>query len=713
MEWNLKERKRRKRQQAIAGLSLLIAMLSFVFTFSKLSAEYDVGQQLSELKNSGLGLPLENWKVGFFRCPEGRKDLVGCQLLKEEASLGFPLGDLQVTRLSEVLKDTSHVRASYTLDSEAKAFFEKQATDQSPVALVLVRSVQNQLILQADQKISVTPGVGSNGVLYLDPEDLLRIPELQMVFEMRTLPWFGPSVIPPQIVRADQVPRLSETATRLQFGSDVQSQLEVGFPLVFAAVAMVLDESPTYTLASVYGTFRALKAAFAFALSHSSGEVHPSLFYAYSGLNSLCLFLLVALVVSLTVPELIGRKVALGFALSMLAVGVLAQQIWTDFYLRADIYADALGCGISLAFVGFFLSKRVQSRGESFSRDISKSALLIAGLGVHGFVNLQEILGESHSVLLKNSLDWKHGVLFPALLAASLVNLGSIERKMTTFAKKFAETKVIDHELKLAKEMQKRLLPARKKQKGEFEWRLLSLPATSLAGDWADVAIVKGDSGKCYLVGCLIDVTGHGIGAALATGTLCSQWNLWRKKLEAAHTDLDDAKEREVCLATIAESMSESLVALGREDSCTAAFFVWSPGAREITYLTCGHPGMLVYAAGSKDCRYLRTSFSGLGVAFQMGQNELWKAETIGIEGEQTLAVYSDGLIPTEKTFTKWIKEIRTAHSLNPKGTSAMMGRQLRKNRTEFRTNSAHTDDITLLFVLLKGAERQDQGEAA
>jgi serine phosphatase RsbU (regulator of sigma subunit) len=694
MEWNFKERRQKRFRLAFAVVSLFFAAFSFLFSFSRLSKEYDVAEKTKRYEQKSEAIPLSEWRITLFACPEGRSELSGCSLLEEQVDVKFPLSESDLRKLA--LKTATHARAE--IGRAGIKRLQRGDFDYDPVIGVL-RSAHNNLVIRMGDKETNVHGMGNNGFLYLKKSESMPWDELTLEFQIKDLPWFGPSLFPPYLLKSELVSEFSEGATRLQFASDIQSQLEVGFPLLFAGVALVFDESPLFLYASVYGTLRALKSTMAFYMSHTDIELGQESFLIYSALNALCLVSLVFLVMSLTVFESITRK-RIYYSTGLVAASFLFLQFWSfDFYVKADVYSDLVGCIASLIIVMIFIAQKFRTK-ELNGVTFSKCALLIAGLGTHLSANLFDLLSSDNGTLIKNPLDWKHSVLLPSLLSASLVNLGSVERKMKLFAKKFAESKILDHELNLAKEMQRQILPKRKQIGTNYRWRLMALPATSLAGDWADVAqVTVRDTGETFLVGCLIDVTGHGIGPAMATGTLCSQWNIWKKELAEGKLFESETSDRTRLLAKIVERMNASLNALGRNDSCTAALFLWAPHESCLYYMTCGHPGMLLYSTEPNFCKYLRTSFSGLGASLQNATGDDWVSTRIEVKERCTLALYSDGIIPLEKTFTKWIKDLRNAHAKSPQATSRLMCEQMRKNRFEFRSKMDSTDDITLMFL--------------
>lgn len=692
-----------------AAVSLVVALSAFVASFSLLSLDYDAGGRLAELERRGELVPLPRWDVRDAACRDEENGAPACLEIGDPREEVLPLKQPDAKADADARR-AGHVVLSMELTEPLRAWL----TARPRAVLLVARQAHNETWARAGGRSLHAVGMGNDVALHFRTADLLGsgTRAIELVIDRAGLPWYGPADIPPVLVTPDALPLAQSLATRLRFASDLQSQLEIGFPLLFAGVALVLDHSPVFALASAYGTLRALRAAFVAHLLHEKIAFEAAWPFLYAGLNAACALALAATAWVLTGGRLRGRAghVAAGLALLVVGTFLFAQARVPEFEIVADLWADAAGAAAGLALCAFnaarffrkeaTLSQDAPAFGAtSKATGIVVGTLVIAGLALHGWVNAQELLGSGGGPS-RNPLDWRHVMLFPLLLTASLASVGSLARRMTLFARRIAHDALVAKEVSLARELHGRTLPPRAGGERPHAWRLFHVPASTLAGDWVDARHVTLSDGTRLLLACVVDVTGHGLGAALVTGAICAQWRFWCRTLDGLPREEYEAT-KETRLAGAALALHGALLAVGREDTCTAVFLAHDPKAGELVYLTCGHPGIL-HARAEGRVDYLKTTASGLGHAFLPEPDRAGLRSKIARTSPgDVIALYSDGLVPPSESLTSWVRRVQKGVGKSAPPFARTLASQVRANRAAFRADRSSEDDVTLLLVAL------------
>jgi serine phosphatase RsbU (regulator of sigma subunit) len=286
-------------------------------------------------------------------------------------------------------------------------------------------------------------------------------------------------------------------------------------------------------------------------------------------------------------------------------------------------------------------------------------------------------------------------LLMPALMTAALLETGSTAKKMLTFGRDMAAKAIIEQELNVGREVQKRMLPEMRVETPSWSWRAFYLPAEALAGDWFDIRELTFQDGRTLVAVCVADVTGHGVGSSLATSVICSHWGLWCSRLrDSGFPETPEAKQNELKRAPF--GIHKGLKALRENENCTAIFAIFDPEKNEITFCSAGHPGIL--SIGPKAFRYFTTQGERLGG--ELMPDVVWNAKTETLSGDEVVVLYSDGVIPLRATVSNWAAQIkRKVNSGGIENPELLLVNQLRQNKHGFRDAHDLVDDMTLVMV--------------
>ena len=261
----------------------------------------------------------------------------------------------------------------------------------------------------------------------------------------------------------------------------------------------------------------------------------------------------------------------------------------------------------------------------------------------------------------------------------------SVSRELLDIEKD--ERKRLATEMNIATELQQQLLPVTKKvpEIPGYELFFNSLSALEVAGDFVEVR--QNSSGE-YL-GCVIDVMGKGVSAAILAGIFRSQFIAY--------------SFRGGLLATFIEGVNQSLESQlgGATMFITAFVFKLNTESHDLTYAAAGHPPALFFRAGGS-CEELVSTGPPMGLfpELEYGQKQISLSE-----GDR-LVVVTDGLYEwtTEgddifgwEAMVDWFSSKRDldAESL----WSSLQSKMVRSRETK---SIEQEDDETLLILTRK-----------
>ena len=150
---------------------------------------------------------------------------------------------------------------------------------------------------------------------------------------------------------------------------------------------------------------------------------------------------------------------------------------------------------------------------------------------------------------------------------------------LSVFTREGARYWATSAEIKIAQRIHQRLVPAISGSNRDAEWAGVSTPSGDIGGDMVDV--VEGPAG---LVGCVADVSGHGVGAGLLMG-------MFKTAFRSSVTRLSDP----------AELLAEIHVALSplTEPNMFATAGMLRVTRGTLQYAGGGHPPLLLYRRAS------------------------------------------------------------------------------------------------------------------
>lgn len=704
-------------------LLLLVILLAVIALFVELLGRqndfYNPNLLKARMLESGDLVPLDQWSFRFQKCRFNKQPVKCDHLSLEPENIRIP--DLSAIKktLAEKYPTANVAIGVHELSPKSLSWLQKNPD--ALVAFVVPTSVQSRLFLLVGRARFEAAGVGSHMLVYLPARSLLAEKQVILEYEFHGLDWFGPIDLPPALSKLQNAGGYLALRERQIGSANLVRQIQIGFPMIIAAIALVLDHSIAFSLLSLFGFSQAVSSFLNF-LSDSGVRLAQHWTYISFGVNGFAFVAVLLVVLELAEVRILKQRtkviLAIGFFLLFGLVGFLGSE-WV---VKIDAYSESAACliGLGVILYGYWLvfverkQKIVSHLPSEQEHTMLSSALKVirlsvaaCGLTIHAYVNMRDIF-LIEQIGFREMLDWRHNILFPSLTAACLLEVGSTSRKMFRFSREMVSKALIERELEVGKAIQQRMLPDRKSNKAGWAWRSVYLPATHLAGDWYDLRAVRFKSGEEYLVACLADVTGHGVGAALATSVISSHWGLWCAGLERLDAPRSDDGAVGL-LESAPERINEGLLALRKNENCTAVFCLLHRASRKVHLVSAGHPGAFV--SNGRSLAYFTSRGERLGVlpfvrrnsspkAQEAADTGAWAGVSRTLEESESLILYSDGIVPVGKTVSGWAaglkRELRDAKS---GGINASLMRQLKENRRAFRIARNIEDDMTVVII--------------
>jgi sigma-B regulation protein RsbU (phosphoserine phosphatase) len=192
----------------------------------------------------------------------------------------------------------------------------------------------------------------------------------------------------------------------------------------------------------------------------------------------------------------------------------------------------------------------------------------------------------------------------------------------------------LEHDLQLAVRVQHALLPPAELQLGGLNIARAFHPCTDLAGD--AVGVVAFPHGPVGLY--LLDVSGHGVGAALLSFTLS---HLLSPSVEGALLVEDTtAGPSIVSPSRVAERLNRQFPMDRTRQYFTVVYGVFDPSSGQFRYVMAGHPAPIVVPKSGAP-----VPLHGGGVPIGMIEHATYADESVTLGPGDRLYFYSDGVI--------------------------------------------------------------------
>jgi hypothetical protein len=263
---------------------------------------------------------------------------------------------------------------------------------------------------------------------------------------------------------------------------------------------------------------------------------------------------------------------------------------------------------------------------------------------------------------------------------ASLALLASVIVLVLRF-KTYVRGQTLAAQLQLARDVQRRLLPAPGAEAG-IEFAGECRPADEVGGDFYDVFQTQG--GETALV--LADVSGKGIPAALRMGVI-------HGAIRALSRRADEAT-----VARMAAILNELLRDSASREFVTLFWGFYNPVTHDLRYVNAGHLPPLLVGLHSGEVRRLETGGPVLGLL----ATAVYQDECIKLNGDEALIAYSDGLMEATSPTGEEFGESRVLSALRrPTGSAQQVVQDIMSAAVKFMDGAEFHDDLTIFVARL------------
>jgi serine phosphatase RsbU (regulator of sigma subunit) len=329
------------------------------------------------------------------------------------------------------------------------------------------------------------------------------------------------------------------------------------------------------------------------------------------------------------------------------------------------------------------------SLGPLYLVPLSYSALTHRGWVTFGLLLVCLALRQLFGPIEETHDPWGNFLRDLGIAAIFIVTVAYLHRlgqqRKAFFALARNQRDELAHELKVAGEVQRRLLESNQPARTELDFHAWTDPLKSVGGDYYDLW-VPDESRVIVVVG---DVAGKGLPAALlmpalriAVRSIASRQREPVRIVEEVNTTL--------CQST--ESSSFATLFLASLDKRTSA----------LTYVNAGHlPGLLVDGAG--ELRWLTSGGTPVGLI----PGAEYEDQTVELAPDDLLVLYTDGIWEAENQTGEEFGRDRLAHAvLGARDRSAReVVSALREEWERFRDGARHGDDTTVIALRRAGTE--------
>ncbi|MEK7482848.1 MAG: SpoIIE family protein phosphatase [Planctomycetota bacterium] len=250
------------------------------------------------------------------------------------------------------------------------------------------------------------------------------------------------------------------------------------------------------------------------------------------------------------------------------------------------------------------------------------------------------------------------------------------------------ESERLAHEVRLASNIQRELLPANPPSWPGLDVYGIMLPAKEVGGDYYDfIRFEEKPDNPCYI--CVGDVSGKGVPAGLimvmAKSFLLPIVSKWRSP-------------RQILIETNQMLCSHSNI---KKQNMFMSFLLlcWEPQEGRMTYSGAGHEHIVFYSNSRRKASAVRTG--GMALGLTNNRNELFEEKTIPMESGDMILLYTDGateaMNPQGVQFG--LKNIAAAVAQSGHESPKTIVDRLLSYLNKHRGTTEQWDDITLVAI--------------
>jgi sigma-B regulation protein RsbU (phosphoserine phosphatase) len=211
-------------------------------------------------------------------------------------------------------------------------------------------------------------------------------------------------------------------------------------------------------------------------------------------------------------------------------------------------------------------------------------------------------------------------------LVKSVADQAAYSLQYAQVYQQLSEKKRLDHEIEVAREIQRVLLPSNAPQIAGFNCAALNIPAQQVSGDYFD--FVRVDDEHWGVV--VADVSGKGVPASLVM-TMC-------------RSVLRSVAPGRLSPAEVLRELNRQLYPDIREDMFITMLYMVLHRSGTVTLARAGHETPLLWRAGAHQVEPIESPGMALGIDPGDTFDEVIRDVTLTLEPRDTLVAYTDGI---------------------------------------------------------------------
>jgi HAMP domain-containing protein len=264
--------------------------------------------------------------------------------------------------------------------------------------------------------------------------------------------------------------------------------------------------------------------------------------------------------------------------------------------------------------------------------------------------------------------------------------LGEAVNKMAGDLEKSMEARVykarVANELKIAGEIQQRLIPKDIPKMKGLDVAAGIIPAEEIGGDMYDFIGLENGRYLMYLG----DVTGHGVPAGIVSSIANAVFYGYSRETDLQKMILN------VNTVLTAKTMPNMFM--------TLCLMEWNENEESFRYVSAGHDKILHYKASSKEVKFLQAGGMALGMADDISKGI--ELNDVDLETGDYLVIYSDGIpeaFRNDKECYGMDRFLAAAKQFGDLETSLAIKEAFLADVEEFVAGHPQSDDITIIVL--------------
>ncbi len=269
-------------------------------------------------------------------------------------------------------------------------------------------------------------------------------------------------------------------------------------------------------------------------------------------------------------------------------------------------------------------------------------------------------------------------------IITTFVNQASISLENLALIKESLENERYKEQLKIAKNVQKSLLPNNLAFGDRFEVEAYSMAADEVGGDYYDM-LQTGRNRFSLIIG---DVSGKGTSAAFQMAQMKGIFHsLALQRLSASNFNV----QANIALSNCLEKSS----------FITTTYFNINSEKRTIEFSRAGHCPTLMFCSEDSKTDFLKCDGMGLGIVRNSGYSKYVHSSTLTYKGGDTMLLYTDGITEAKNMEGEQFgtERLKNSFARHAQKAPVQIKESIKRELTEFTNEIEIDDDYTMVIV--------------